>query len=54
MNEKPLAVNLMGPQCSSWGLPNRGTSMRNYINFRGMEQHEYIAEANKLISRYSG
>ena len=27
MREKPTAVNLMGPSCSSWGVPNRGTSM---------------------------
>ena len=34
--EYPEAVNLMGPCCSSWGLPARGTSCRNYVNPHGL------------------
>ena len=51
MNEKSDALNLLGPQCSSWGLPNRGTSLRSYVNFHGAEEYQYIRLANKMISR---
>ena len=51
MREKPTAVNLMGPSCSSWGVPNRGTSMRSFINFRGQDGYTSVHSANMMISR---
>lgn len=49
--EKKMAVNLMGPVCSSWGVPNRGTSMRSFINAQGQEGFASVSSANKMISR---
>ena len=49
--EKKTAVNLMGPSCSSWGVPNRGTSLRSFINFRGQEAYASVSSANVMISR---
>ena len=54
MNEVASAFNLLGPVCSSWGLPNRGTSRRDFINWRGADHLPYIAEANVMISRCLG
>ena len=51
VQEKITAFNLMGPNCSSWGLPNRGTSMRNYMNFRGQQGYASVSAANEMISR---
>ena len=46
-----MAVNLMGPVCSSWGVPNRGTSLRSFINAQGQEGFASVSSANKMISR---
>lgn len=45
------AVNLMAPICSSWGLPARYTSMRNYFNWQGMDQYNFVSSANEMVSR---
>ena len=49
--ENESAFNLIGPVCASWGIPNRGTSKRDYICWRGAESLPYVAEANRMISR---
>lgn len=54
MQQTVNSVNLIGPSCSSWGLPNRGTSMRNFINWKGNEQYPYVADANRMVSRSFG
>lgn len=54
MQETVNSFNLIGPACGSWGLPNRGTSMRNFINWRGNEQYAYVAGANRMVSRSFG
>ena len=54
MQQTVTSVNLIGPSCSSWGLPNRGTSMRNFINWKGNEQYPYVAAANRMVSRSFG
>ena len=51
IQENPGAFNLMGPVCSSWGVPNRGTSKRDFINWTGAQHLPYIADANCMISR---
>ena len=45
------AVVLMGPDCRSWGLPARGTSMRNYMNVLGAMHLPFVADGNLTISR---
>ena len=51
LNERESAFNLMGPDCASWGLPNRGTSKRDFINWRGADGLPYVAAANVMIGR---
>ena len=51
LRERPSAFNLMGPVCSSWGLPNRATSQRDWLNWKGADWLPYVAGANLMISR---
>ena len=51
LQENESAFNLLGPVCSSWGIPNRGTSQRDYINWAGAQYLPYVAGANMMISR---
>ena len=44
----------MGPDCGSWGLPNRGTSLRNFINIWGAIHLPHVAAGNTTISRNLG
>ena len=48
------AVNVMGPDCSSWGLPARGTSARNYMNIWGNMNYLFVDRGNMTISRNHG
>ena len=54
MTMGPASFALMGPVCSSWGLPNRATSRRDYINWQGGQELPYVAQANVMISRILG
>ncbi|CAK9080181.1 unnamed protein product [Durusdinium trenchii] len=45
------ALTLFAPDCSSWGLPCRGTSMRSFINPEGFESYQFVANANCMVSR---
>ena len=45
------ALNLMGPNCNSWGLPARGTSSRTDINIFGAMQWDFVREGTMMISR---
>ena len=45
---------LMGPDCSSWGIPSRGTSLRSFINALGNVNHGFVAAGNLTISRNLG
>lgn len=49
--EYPEAVNVMGPECGSWGLPARGTSKRNFMNYHGALHLAFVANAEKTVSR---
>ena len=51
MCEVEVAVNFMGPDCSSWGLPARSTSMRNFANSYGALHLGFVFEANMTVSR---
>lgn len=44
----------MGPDCGSWGVPNRGTSLRNWINAWGAMHLSHVDAANISISRIPG
>ncbi|CAE7653684.1 unnamed protein product [Symbiodinium necroappetens] len=51
LNECPDACNLVGPDCSSWGLPARATSMRSKINPFGRMGLTWVSSNNCLVSR---
>ena len=42
---------MMGPDCSSWGVPARGTSRRSLINPHGNVYLKWIRDSNRMISR---
>lgn len=46
------AVNLFGPCCSSWGMPARSTSQRNYVNAYGAMHLGFVMEANVTMARF--
>ena len=48
------ALSLWAPDCSSWGIPCRGTSVRSEINPCGFEGYDFVARANLMISRNLG
>ena len=37
--------------CSSWGIPSRGTSLRNFINAAGNVCNSWVKGANLQVSR---
>ena len=41
MNLCPMGFTLFAPDCSSWGIPARGTSMRSFINAEGHTAYEF-------------
>ena len=49
--EAPEAVNLMGPDCSSWGVPARGTPKRSYLNPDGLTQVPFVQDGNRTAAR---
>lgn len=52
--EFPEALNMIGPECGSWGLPNRGTSLRNYVNVWGAMHLNHVSAANMCMARIPG
>lgn len=52
--EAPEAMNLMGPECASWGVPARGTSKRNFCNAFGAMHLPFVGEANECIAKKLG
>ena len=42
---------LMAPDCSSWGLPARGTSKRSYINVYGRSALKWVRDSGTMVSR---
>ena len=51
LNQAPDALNLVGPDCSSWGVPARYTSMRNFVNPYGRMGNDWVESNNCLVSR---
>ena len=52
LNEVENAVNMMAPDCSSWGIPCRGTSGRTFFNYQGFVQYGFVDVGNRMISRF--
>ena len=51
LNECPDACNLIGPDCSSWGVPARASSMRSFINPLGRMANLWVSSNTCLVSR---
>ena len=47
----PGSIVTMGCDCSSWTVPARGTSMRNYINAHGNIFLRWVRSSNSMVSR---
>lgn len=47
----PNSMAMFGPDCSSWGIPARSTSMRNYLNSFGNMASNWIQNSNRMASR---
>ena len=52
--ECPDAMNLLAPDCGSWGLAARGTSMRSALNPGGREALPWVNRNNCMVSRNIG
>lgn len=39
------------PDCSSWGVPSRGTSWRTYLNASGNVMNGWVQSGNLQVSR---
>ena len=51
LNEIPDAMNVIGPDCSSWGVPARATSMRNFNNPHGRAGLDWVSSGTTMVSR---
>ena len=51
LHERENAVNLMAPDCGSWGVPSRGTSGRTFFNYLGNLGYGFVTNGNSMISR---
>ncbi len=48
------SLSVMAPDCSSWGIPARGSSKRNFINSSGQIFSAWVRGANTMVSRNLG
>lgn len=51
LQEAPNALNLVAPDCSSFTVVSRGTSMRTPINPLGRDGIAFVHSANGSVSR---
>ena len=51
MQEMPNAMNVLAPDCGSWGIPARGTSRRSYHNYQGATGFPFVAKGNLMVAR---
>lgn len=51
INMHPDAIACMGPDCSSWGVPARGTSMRSAINIYGNLMSSWVRRSTTMVTR---
>ena len=42
---------LAAPDCSSWGIPARGSSHRNFVNSNGQLFYEWVRRSNAMVAR---
>ena len=42
------------PDCSSWGMPARGTSLRSFLNWQGNVHLAWVQRANQQVARNLG
>ena len=47
----PGCVSLWGPDCRSWSIASRATSMRNRVNSAIGVGHEFVVQGNLMVSR---
>ena len=45
---------LAAPDCSSWGIPARGTSLRNFVNSHGNLFLPWVRRSSTMVSRHLG
>ena len=50
-NMHPNAIACMGPDCSSWGLPARGSSLRSFANIFGNVFSSWVQRCSTMITR---
>ena len=50
MKELPNAVNLMAPDCGSWGIPSRGATRRSFHNYLG-SAYQFVLSGNLMVGR---
>lgn len=50
-NMHPNAIACMGPDCSSWGLPARGSSLRSFVNIFGNVFSSWVQRSSTMITR---
>lgn len=51
MGMPPGSIVTLGCDCSSWTVPARGTSMRNFINPNGNLFLQWVRKSNCMVSR---
>ena len=51
MHMHPDSIAMMGPDCSSWGLPARGSSWRSPINIHGNIFSDWVRRSTSMVSR---
>ena len=51
MHMHPNSIGMMGPDCSSWGLPARGSSWRSPINIFGNVFSDWVRRSTSMVSR---
>ena len=51
MGMPPGSIVTLGCDCSSWTVPARGTSMRNFLNPYGNVFLEWVRKSNCMVSR---
>lgn len=51
INMHPDGIACMGPDCSSWGVPARGTSMRSAINIFGNLMSSWVRRSTTMVTR---
>ena len=54
LNLAPDGLVLIGPDCSSWSICSRFSSMRNFMNVRGNMAKSWVGDGFSMVSRNLG